>query len=111
MTVYDLINILSNNSNTIINYYVALLLVILLGLLFSNMIRPKSPILYVYSILIYALAIPGLLAIILVVYNFFFLRKNLMQLQLVTYYLPIIAMILLFLIIKKNTSFKRNSWF
>ncbi len=106
MTVYDLINILSNNSNTIINYYVALLLVILLGLLFSNMIRPKSPILYVYSILIYALAIPGLLAIILVVYNFFFLRKNLMQLQLVTYYLPIIAMILLFLIIKKTLPLK-----
>ncbi|WBX73571.1 hypothetical protein PG913_12180 [Tenacibaculum pacificus] len=106
MTVYDLINILTTNSGNILNYYILLFVIILIGLLFSNIIRPKSPILYVYSVLIYAVAIPGLLSIILVVYNFFFLRKNLMQLQLVTYYLPIIAMILLFLIIKKTLPLK-----
>ncbi|MBE7629449.1 hypothetical protein [Tenacibaculum piscium] len=106
MTVYDLINILTTNSSNILNYYILLFVIVLIGLLFSNMIRPKSPILYVYSALIYAIAIPGLLSIILVVYNFFFLRKNLMQLQLVTYYLPIIAMVLLFLIIKKTLPLK-----
>ncbi|WP_370424538.1 hypothetical protein [Tenacibaculum dicentrarchi] len=106
MTVYDLINILAENSSTILNYYIFLLVIVLLGLLFSNAINFKSPLIYLYTVLIYAVAIPGLLAIILVIYNFFFLRKNLMQLQLVTYYLPIIAMILLFLIIKKTLPLK-----
>lgn len=106
MTVYDLINILTKNSNTILNYYILLFVIALIGLLFANSIRAKTPIVYVYSALIYAIIIPGLLAIILVIYNFFFLRKNLMQLELVTYYLPIIAMLFLLLIIKKTLPLK-----
>ncbi|MBE7689923.1 hypothetical protein [Tenacibaculum piscium] len=106
MTVYDLINILAENSATILNYYIFLLVIILLGLLFSNVINLKSPIIYLYTVLIYAISIPAILAIILVVYNFFFLHKNLLQLQLVTYYLPIIAMLVLLLIIKKTVPLK-----
>ncbi|WP_233883040.1 hypothetical protein [Tenacibaculum piscium] len=106
MTVYDLINILAENSATILNYYIFLLVIILLGLLFSNVINFKSPIIYLYTVLIYAISIPAILAIILVVYNFFFLHKNLLQLELVTYYLPIIAMLVLLLIIKKTVPLK-----
>ncbi|SOS47755.1 conserved membrane hypothetical protein [Tenacibaculum dicentrarchi] len=106
MTVYDLINILAENSSTILNYYIFLLVIVLLGLLFSNAINFKSPLIYLYTVLIYAVAIPGILSVILVVYNFFFLRKNLLQLELITYYLPIIAMVLLLLLIKKTVPLK-----
>lgn len=107
MTVQDIINLLSNKSNIIINYYVALLIVSLCGLLFVKAQDFKAPINYLYTILIYAAVIPGLLSIILVVYNFFFLGQNLITLQVVTYYLPIIAMIVLLLIIKKTIPLQR----
>lgn len=106
MTVYDLINIISNNSNLIINYYIVLFIIVLLGLLFSNSITAKSPVVYLYTVLIYATVIPGLLSIILVVYSFFFLHENLINLQVVTYYLPIIAMVILLAIIKKTIPLK-----
>jgi len=107
MTVQDLINLLSNNSSIIINYYVALLVISLCGLLFVTNQNFKKPINYIYSILIYATVIPGLLSVILVVYSFFFLRRNLIHLEIITYYLPIIAMIVLLLIIKKTIPLHR----
>ncbi|CAL2089073.1 hypothetical protein [Tenacibaculum sp. 190524A02b] len=107
MTVQDLINLLSNNSSVIINYYVVLLVISLCGLLFITNQNFKKPINYIYSVLIYAAVIPGLLSVILVVYSFFFLRKNLIHLEIITYYLPIIAMIVLLLIIKKTIPLQR----
>ena len=107
MTVQDIINLLSNKSSTIINYYVVLLLISLLGLLFVKAKEFKAPISYLYTILVYVAVIPGLLSIILVVYNFFFLGQNLITLQIVTYYLPIIAMLVLLLIIKKQFHYNK----
>lgn len=107
MTVQDLINQLSNNSSTILNYYIALLVLALVGMLIVTPKNFKAPINYFYTALVYAVAIPGILAIILLVYNFFYLRANLMQLEVLTYYLPIIAMLVLFVIINKTIPLKR----
>ncbi len=107
MTLQDLINLLSTNSDSIINYYVVLLVLSLLGLLFVKRQDFKPPITYLYSGLIYAVAIPGILAVILLLYNLFFLRKNLINLKVVSYYLPIVAMVVLLLIIKKTVPLKR----
>lgn len=107
MTVQDLINQLSSNSSTILNYYIALLVLALVGMLIVTPKNFKAPINYFYTALVYAVAIPGILAIILLVYNFFYLRANLMQLEVLTYYLPIIAMLVLFVIINKTIPLKR----
>ncbi|TCI93073.1 hypothetical protein [Tenacibaculum sp. M341] len=107
MTVQDLINQLSSNSSTILNYYIALLVLALMGMLIVTPKNFKAPINYFYTALVYAVAIPGILAIILLVYNFFYLRANLMQLEVLTYYLPIIAMLVLFVIINKTIPLKR----
>lgn len=106
MTVQDLINNITSNSEFILNYYIGLLVVSLLGMLFVNSNNFKAPINYLYSILIYLIAIPGTLAIILLTYNFFYLKSNLMQLEVVVYYLPIIAIVVLFAIINKTVSLK-----
>lgn len=107
MTVQDLINIItSSNTSHVLNYYIALLLLSLIGMLFVNSSNFKSPINYLYTTLIYLIAIPGILAIILLVYNFFYLKSNLMQLEVLTYYLPILAMLILFIIINKTIPLK-----
>jgi len=108
MTVQDLIDIITtSNTSHILNYYIGLLIASLLGMLFVNSSNFKSPINYLYTALIYLIAIPGILAVILLVYNFFYLKSNLLRLEVLTYYLPIIAMVVLFVIISKTVPLKR----
>ncbi|CAM1361385.1 hypothetical protein [Tenacibaculum xiamenense] len=106
MTVQDIIDLIDKNSSAILNYYIVLGIISLIGLLFVNRDNFKSPITYAYTFLIYASVIPGLLALMLIVYNLFFLKRNLLHLPVLTYYLPVIAMGVLLLIIKKTVSLK-----
>ncbi|TDQ28498.1 hypothetical protein DFQ07_0871 [Tenacibaculum caenipelagi] len=107
MTIQDFINLLSNNSQVIINYYLVLLVISLCGLLSVHENNFKSPVTYLYTILVYAIATPGMLSFILVVYNLFFLKQNLINLPIVVYYLPLIAMIVLLLVIHKTITLKK----
>ena len=107
MTIQDILNIFSANADVLLTYYVALLVLALVGLLLVNEANFKSPITYVYTVLVYASAVPGLIAAILLLYNFFFLKKNLLELSLVTHYMPVLAMLLLLFIVNKTVTLKR----
>ncbi|PKV53101.1 hypothetical protein ATE84_5236 [Aquimarina sp. MAR_2010_214] len=79
----------------------------LIGLLFVNQKNFTSPITYLYGILVYAVTIPGMLALILVLYSFFFLKTNLLQVDLVTYFAPLISMIITLVIVNKTVPMSR----
>lgn len=102
MTVQDILQWFENYPFLIIGYFVALFVISLLGLAVVNRRNFKSPITYLYSILVYAVAIPGLLALIITVYSFFFLRTNLLEINILAYFAPIIAMVIVLLIINKT---------
>ncbi len=102
MTVQDFIDWFGNHPNLVLSYFIVLIVVSIIGLLFVNQSNFKSPITYVYTILIYAVTIPGLLALILILYSFFFLKTNLLQLDLVAYFVPLIAMCITLVIINKT---------
>jgi len=104
MTVQDFINWFGNNPNIVLSYFVVIIVIALIGLLFVNQNNFRSPINYGYTILIYAVTIPGLLALVLILYSFFFLKTNLLQLDLIAYFVPLIAMILTLVIINKTIS-------
>ncbi len=104
MTVQDFINWFGNNPNLILGYFLVIIAISIIGLLFVNQQNFKSPITYLYGILVYAVTIPGLLSLILVLYSFFFLKTNLLQLDLITYFVPLIAMIVTLIIINKTIS-------
>lgn len=104
MTIQDIINQFEGNASFIINYYVGLLVVSLIGLLFINPSNFKTPINYVYTILIYATCIPALLSLILILYNLFFLNSNLLKVNIIAYFLPIVSLFVLLFIIKKTVS-------
>lgn len=61
-----------------------------------------SPWKYLYSFLIYAVTIPGLFAISLSIYLFFFERGSIMDANIFTQVLPIISMLLTISIIRKT---------
>ncbi len=102
MTVQDFLNWFSNHPNLLLGYFAIILACTLIGLLFVKPSNFKPPINYFYGILIYAVTIPGLLSLVLLLYSFFFLKINLLQLDLVTYFVPLLFMIVALVIINKT---------
>ena len=106
MTIQDIIYWFANNSRILTSYYLVLFIVSLLGLLFLKRDNFKNPLDYLYSVIIYAVTIPGLLSVILILYGFFFLKINLLQVNVLAYFLPLLAMIVILLIVKKTIPLK-----
>ena len=59
----------------------------------------------VFSVIVYLSAIPGVFACILIFYLLFFTRTNLLNVDIVFSFLPIVSMGLVFGIIGKNAKF------
>lgn len=60
---------------------------------------------YIYSVLVYAACVPGLFAAVLTAYALFFTRENLLDANLLVYFLPIASMVVTLVRIRKNVSF------
>lgn len=61
-----------------------------------------SPWRFFYAGLVYLVCIPGLLAAVLVAYGVFFLRQNLLQVNLFVYFLPLASMIATLVIVGRQ---------
>lgn len=60
---------------------------------------------YVYSALVYLVCVPGMLAAVLTGYTLFFSRENLLDVNLLVYFLPLVSMVVTLIFIRKNVSF------
>lgn len=101
MTIQNLITLLNDNPYYILSYFFILFLIAI----YSNIVvSPKniSQIKYVMSGLIYLVAIPGMLSVLLLLYNVLFLSTNILTLSLVSYFVPIVAMTATIIIINKK---------
>ncbi len=102
MTLQDIINWFGNHPKLILNYFIGFIIVSLLGLLFFKPQHFKNPLKYFYSIIVYGVAIPGLLSVVLLIYGFFFLRLNLLNVDVLSYFTPIIGCIITLIIVNKT---------
>jgi hypothetical protein len=66
----------------------------------------NAPWKYVYSLLVYAVCVPGLLACVLTGYQLFFQRADLLNVNIAVYFLPILSMIVTLIFIHKTVNFK-----
>ena len=64
-----------------------------------------SPWKYMYSVLVYWVCLPGVLAAVVSGYTLFFVRENLLDKNLVLYFLPVVSMVVTLVLIGKNVSF------
>ncbi|MFC2155381.1 hypothetical protein ACFLRB_02675 [Acidobacteriota bacterium] len=107
MSIQDLINLLSKHQYIVFGVICAIPLISFFAVLMQGKKNCReSKIRYLYSVLIYLSCIPGMFAAVLTGYSLFFLRTNLLRLNLFVYILPIIAMTVTLLIIKRKNSFK-----
>lgn len=64
-----------------------------------------SPWKYLYSVLVYLVCVPGMFAGVITAYTLFFSRENLLDANLLVYFLPIASMVATLVLIRKNVSF------
>ncbi len=102
MTLGEFFNMCGENPALLLGFFLLIPLVALLALLFSNGQGHLSPWKYLYSILIYLVAIPGIFAVTLSVYLFLFERRSIMDTNVYTQILPIVSMMATFILIRKQ---------
>ena len=103
MTLQDAINWIGQNANLAIFY---MLLPPFTALVMSVLAKGEghlSPWRYLYSVLIYAVCIPGVFSVAFNAYFFLFERRSILESDLFTQILPIFSMIATLLIIRRNT--------
>lgn len=106
MTLQAFFDLLSNNPQIIIFYFVAIPLTAYLAGIFGRGEGHLSPWKYLYCLLVYLAAIPGIFAINLNIYLFLFERQSILQTNLYTQILPVLVMFVTLWLVRRNVPFE-----
>ena len=107
MSVQALFDLISQYPQIILAYFLLPPISAWLLGLFGKREAAVSTIDYGYSVLIYMTGIPGTISFVLIAYSLFLIRTNLLQVNFLIYFLPVISMGLTFLIMSRKTDFDR----
>ena len=107
MTIQDIINQYGQYSGFILAFFAVIIVLAVIGRMLMKDRQLKPPVSYAYSVLVYAATIPGIFSVMLVIYNLFLLRSNLLNLNVAVYYVPIIGMIASLVIINSTFPLKQ----
>lgn len=102
MTLQEFFNFLSNRPLLILVYFTIIPAMAYLMSFTKSYKRTISPLKETYSILIFLVAVPGLMAFILNIYLFLFERQSIWGMNLFTQALPIISFIFTVIILKRQ---------
>ncbi|MBP7240352.1 MAG: hypothetical protein KBA14_09005 [Saprospiraceae bacterium] len=102
MTLGEFFEWSGNNPALLLGFFFLVPFLALLALFFSKEEGHLSPWKYLYSVLIYLVAIPGIFAVTLSIYLFLFERRSIMDTNLFTQVLPIVSMLATFILIRKQ---------
>ena len=106
MTTRDLIQWAGQHSMLLLLVFIAPPLIAwLAGRLHGKEQGKLPPWKYLYSVLVYLVCVPGMFASVITAYSLFFSRENLLDANLLVYFLPIASMIATLVLIRKNVSF------
>lgn len=92
MTISECIHWVSLHPNPVLIYMIIVPALAFIVALFFDKTGHQSPGKYLFSILIYASTLPGVLSIVLSGYDLFILRTDLKNVNMLVYFLPIISM-------------------
>lgn len=103
MSVIDVVDLLGEYPTVLVGVFTIIpLFSLIYGRLHTRNRGNRSPHKYVYSILVYLSCIPGAFSSVLTVYTFFFLRANLLAVNSLVFFLPIVSMVVTLTIIGRN---------
>jgi hypothetical protein len=102
MTLGEFFEHCSNSPVFLLAFFILIPLIALLALFFSKGQGHQSSWKYLYSVLIYLVAIPGIFAVTLSIYLFLFERRSIMETNIYTQVLPVVSMLATFILIWKQ---------
>jgi len=106
MTTRDLIHLAGQYAGLLLLAFVAPpVLAWLAGRVHGKDQGRLSPWKYFYSVLVYLVCVPGMFAAVITAYTLFFSGENLLDANLLVYFLPIASMVATLVLIRKNVSF------
>lgn len=105
MTVREFIELLSKNPDLIIGYFTLIPLIALLMWWVAGKDGHLSPWKYVYSLLIYAVCVPGITAVAFNIYVFVFERRSIFDSDLFVQVIPVMSMFATLWLIRRNVTF------
>lgn len=106
MTIQEIISLINANPRPIITYYLVIIAIAIIASILVSRDNYKAPFTYLFSAIVYAVSIPGLMSIILILYGFFFQKINFLQVNLVSYFLPLTVLIAIFVLLNKAVRLK-----
>ena len=108
MTLQELFDGFAGNPTPLIIYFILVPLTAFIANFMSGNEQYQSPWNYLYSTLVYLAAVPGMLAVVLCIYTFFFEpQRSLLQVNALVYFMPIIVMIATLLIIARHVNMNK----
>lgn len=105
MNIQQIMNINPAYNLQILIFLTAIPVLTLILNILSSPKNNQSPWKYIYSVLVYLSCIPGIFSGIITLYSLFFIKQNLLTLNITTYYLPIVSMIITLSLIRKVLTF------
>jgi len=106
MTVRDLIQLAGRHPLVLVAAFVVPpLLAWLLGQMHERGRGGTTPWKYLYAVLVHLACVPGMFAAVITAYTLFFSHENLVDADLLVYFLPILSMIATLVFIRKNVPF------
>lgn len=106
MTLAEFFTWTGAHPGLVLGYFIAIPLIALIAFVFSRGEGHLSPWRYLFAILIYLVAIPGIFAVTLSIYLFLFERRSIMETNLFTQVLPVLSMLGTFLLVRRQVSLR-----
>jgi len=106
MTIQELIDWLGNNQNSVLWYFGGILVLTLLLLLIVNR-NNFATTRYLMSAVVFAVTIPGILAVLLTLYALLIQRTSILEVNMLAYFVPIVAMALVLFLLNKKVSMSK----
>jgi uncharacterized membrane protein len=106
MTLNDLIHLADGHSLALAGIFVAApVMAWAAGRLHQPGQGGAAPWKYVYAVLVYLACVPGMFASVLTAYALFFGHENLLNVNLLVYFLPVVSMVVTLVFIHKSVTF------
>jgi len=102
MTLQNIFESVATNNFLLIYYFLIIpVLALVIGLI-SGKDAKDDPWRYLFSIIIYLVCVPGIFSIILCAYSFAFEQQNLLEVNVLVYFLPIVSMMGTLAVVKQK---------
>lgn len=106
MTLEDFIRYIGDEPKWLLLYFLAIPLTALLAGMLGKGEGHMTPWRNLYAVLIYAVCIPGIFSVALLVYDFLFAGRNLYQASIIAQIVPVLSMLLTVYIIRRQVDFE-----